>query len=170
MYFPAKSEEIIRKYYEEQAQNICRQSFKERVHYEIGFFLRRRAFPFFSIIGSSFYTVALKNFLSKYRASDMYLLTLDQLDTEDARIAFTKDLLGPLANRTELSPVPSLNSTTDIGLEGEKPDFHAAEWDFLREYFHEDLIDFRATANAAGVSMKYVNEETLDKYILQSGQ
>lgn len=170
-YFSAESEKTIRKYFEEQAENICSQSFKERVHYEIGFFLRRRTRPFFSILDNSFYIRALKNLLVKYRASDLHLLTLDQLDTEDARAEFTRDLLGEgVADGAILPPLPRLNSTTDIGLGIEKPDFHAAEWDFLREYFRQDLIDLRATANGAGVSMKYVNQEALDKYLVQPGR
>ena len=165
MYFPAKSEQAIRGYYEEQADNICSQSFMERGHYEIGFHLRRRSFPFFSVLGSGFFTHPLKNFLVQYPASEIHLLTLDQLDTEAARIEFAEDVLGHRGNHAGLPPVPTFNTTSGIAARDTKPDFRAAEWDFLREHFRHDLADFRNTAAAAGVSMKYVNPEQLDKYI-----
>ena len=165
MYFPTKSEQAIRGYYEEQASNICNQSFMERVHYEMGFFLRRRAFPFFSILGAGFFTHPLKNFLVRYQASEIHLLTLDRLDTEDARAEFARDILGRRGTYAELPPVPTLNFTGSSAPNDTKPDFHAAEWDFLRNHFHHDLVDFRSTAREAGVSMKYVNQEQLDKYI-----
>lgn len=161
-YFPTKSEKIIRTYFEEQAGNICRQSFLERAHYEIGFFLRRRSFPFFSILGSGFFTHPLKNLLTRYQAADLHLLTLDQLGTESARTEFIKDLLGPRAHGATLPPLPNLNATASQA----KPDFHTSEWNFLRAYFRSDLIDFRATANDAGVSMKYVHQARLDQYLM----
>jgi hypothetical protein len=108
--------------------------------------------------------------LTKYEISDLYLLTMDQLDSENVRTEFIKDLLGSRADGTTLPPIPSLNSTTDIGTAESKPDFHTAEWDFLREYFLQDLIDFKAAAHAAGVSMKYVNQNALDKYLVQPGR
>ncbi len=161
-YFPAKSERVMRAYYEEQAGNICRQSLLERTHYEIGFFLRRRSFPFFSILGSGFFTHPLKNLLVRYQAADLHLLTLDRLDTESARAEFVRDLLGPRVHHAALPPLPSLNATASQA----KPDFHAREWDFLRDYFRSDLIDFRAVANDAGVIMKYVHQARLDQYLM----
>lgn len=160
-FFPVKSEKVIRQYFEEQASNICSQSFQERVHYEIGFFLRRRSFPFFSIIGSGFFTHPLRNLLTRYQATDLHLLTLDRLDTESARAEFVKDVLGHRASDNPLPPLPSLNTSTS----DTKPNFHAREWDFLRDYFRGDLIDFKASASAAGVSLKYVNQAQLDKYL-----
>lgn len=166
LYFPAKSETLVRKYFEEQAGNICSQSFGERVQYEIGFFLRRRAFPFFSILGSGFFTHPLKNLLVRYKANDLHLLTLDKLDTEGARTDFARELLGTRVPNIQLPPLPSLNSTNDIESGTPKPDFHAREWDFLRDYFRNDLIDFRTTANHAGISLKYVNQGKLNKYLV----
>ena len=161
-YFPVKSEKVIRQYFEEQAGNICSQSFQERAHYEIGFFLRRRAFPFFSILGSGFFTHPLRNLLVRYQAADLHLLTLDQLGTETARAEFVKELLGSRAHGTPLPPLPSLNTSAGDA----KPDFHTSEWDFLRDYFRSDLIDFKASASAAGVSLKYVNQARLDQYLM----
>lgn len=170
VHFPRKSEKFFRKYFEKEANNIIAQSFKERIHYEIGFFLRRREWPFFTTLRHSFYIQSIKYFLAKYEASDIYLLTMDQLDSENVRTEFIKDLLGSRADGATLPPIPSLNSTTDIGTAESKPDFHTAEWDFLREYFLQDLIDFKAAAHAAGVSMKYVNQNALDKYLVQPGR
>lgn len=164
-YFPKESEKFVRKYFEKEADNVLRQSFKERVHYEIGFFLRRLELPFFTVIRHSFSTPALRNFLAKYPSSDIHLLTVDQLDSEGVRTEFIQDLLGSRADGVKLPPIPRMNSTTEIGFGEDKPDFHATEWDFLREYFRQDLSDFRAIADAKGVSMKYVNQYDLDKYL-----
>ncbi len=165
LHSPAKSEGVLRGYFLEQADNISRQSFRERIDYETGFFLSRRSFPFFSILGSGFFTYPLRNLLTRYKASDICLLTLDRLDTEEARSEFVRDLLGPGAPGDKLPPVPSLNATGEIANGEERPDFHSREWDFLRDYFRRDLADFRAIAGSAGVSLKYVNPDKLDKYL-----
>lgn len=165
LHSPAKSEGVLRGYFLEQADNISRQSFRERIDYETGFFLSRRSFPFFSILGSGFFTYPLRNLLTRYKASDICLLTLDRLDTEEARSEFVRDLLGPGTPGDKLPPVPSLNATGEIANGEARPDFHSREWDFLRDYFHRDLADFRAIAGSAGVSLKYVNPDKLDKYL-----
>lgn len=93
-YFPAKSANFIHRYFIEQASNILSQSFMERINYEIGFFLSRRSFPFFSIIENSCLTSPLKNLLRKYNSEDIYLVTIDALSTDDSRQEFILDLFG----------------------------------------------------------------------------
>ncbi|WP_234084910.1 hypothetical protein [Azonexus sp. R2A61] len=164
LHYPAKSEGVLRRYFMEQAENISVQSFRERIDYETGFFLSRRSFPFFSILGSGFFAYPLRNLLNKFKASDVYLLTLDRLSTEDVRNEFVRDLLGTKDRGSNLPPLPSLNATTELAAHQTKPDFHSSDWDTLRDYFKRDLSDFRSIAQSAGVSLKYVSEEKLDRY------
>lgn len=169
LHFSTKTEPALRGYFLEQADNICRQSFRERIDYEISFFLSRRSFPFFSVLGPSSFTYPLRNLLARYQARDICLLTLDQLATEEARCEFVRDLLGPDVQSHALPPVPSLNSTQGTPFNHAKPDFHDREWDFLRNYLRHDLTQFRGTIDSAGVSLRYVNLAALDKYLAGPG-
>ena len=170
LHFSTKTEPALRGYFLEQADNICRQSFRERIDYEISFFLSRRSFPFFSVLGPSSFTYPLRNLLARYQARDICLLTLDQLATEEARGKFVKDLLGPDAQSHALPPVPSLNTTQGTPLNHAKPNFHDREWDFLRNYLRHDLTQFRSTIDSAGVSLRYVNLAMLEKYLAGPGR
>lgn len=165
LHFPTKTETALRGYFIEQADNICRQSFRERIDYEISFFLSRRSFPLFSVLSNASFTYPLRNLLARYQARDICLLTLDQLATEDARGKFVKDLLGPDTRGNTLPPVPSLNTTQGTQFNHAKPNFHDREWDFLRNHLRHDLTQFREVAASAGVSMRYVTPDELDKYI-----
>ena len=165
LYSPSKSESVLRGYFLEQADNISRQSFRERIDYEIAFCLSRRSFPFFSVLGNASFTYPLRNLLARYQARDICLLTMDQLATQEARSDFVRDLLGPNTKNTALPPVPSLNSTEGISDAEPRPDFNDSKWDFLRNHFRHDLAQFREAAASAGVSMRYVNAARLDKYL-----
>lgn len=152
---PVKSTAAIRKYYELQARNILEQSFSERVHYEIGFFLSRRQLPFFSVLNSSFLTHPLKNLLAKYRAEDIHLVSINQLNCPAQRKAFVEKLVGNAPSN--LSAIPSLNRTcSNAESEFEKPELAA-----LKQYFRSDFESFTELVEQHGLSTRFANLDEL---------
>lgn len=167
IYFPAKSEKFIRRYFLEQADNISNQSFMDRVNYEIGFFLSRRNFPFFSILVNTSLTFPLKNLLQKYNPEDIHIVTMDTLNAASLRQEFVHDLLG--RNRAEgidLPPIPSLNTSSTNSAREAKPDFSSDQWNDIRSWFQQDLLSFYETAENNGIDLKYVNKTHLNKNII----
>lgn len=148
---PVKSEALIRKYYEVQAQNVLEQSFAERVRYEIGFFLSRRQLPLFSILSSSFLTHPLKNLLIKYRAEDIHLVSISKLNDPQLRKAFVEELVGSAPDG--LSDIPSLNTTRSNA----QAEFAKPELADLRHYFRSDFEFFTELLEQNEVSTRYVD-------------
>lgn len=161
--YPTKSEGFIRKYFMEQAENISKQSFVERIQYEVGFHLSRRTFPFFSILANSFFTFPLKNILTKYNPADIHLVTLDKLDLMNQRRAFVDGLLGTRTPPRPLPPIPNLNTSSTNSEREPKPDFQAPEFNLLRNWFRQDIESFEALIHSTSTSREFINFEILRK-------
>jgi len=168
IHFPARSEKFIRKYFIEQAENILNQSFIDRINYEIGFFLSRRNYPFFSILVNTCLTFPLKNLLQKYNPEDIHIVTMDTFNDTNQQQEFIDDLLGH--NRTagiKLSPIPNLNTSSTNSAKEAKPDFSSADWNNIRSWFQQDLISFYQTAESNGINLKYTNRDHLSNNIIE---
>ncbi|XLY86640.1 hypothetical protein ACK8QS_13810 [Ectopseudomonas mendocina] len=152
---PVKSAAVIRNYYELQARNVLEQSFAERVRYEIGFFLSRRQLPFFSVLSSSFLTHPLKNLLAKYRAEDIYLVSMSKLNDPARRKALVEELTGSAPDN--LSALQSLNATRSNA----KSEFDKPELADLKYYFSADFESFMELLGQHGLSTRYVDLDDL---------
>jgi hypothetical protein len=163
------SEEVdqIRSYWCEEADNICQQTLKERIEYEIGFFLSRYQFPFFSVLAGSSFFGPLKNLLQKYHPQKIFLVTLDQLDDEAVRRDFAQAVLGSEAQRDRLPPLSKgLNSTRGLSVNSEPPDFAHRDWDSIRAHFLQDWRSLEVLAEEKGVSMRYVTTDKMEKFLV----
>lgn len=148
----------------EQADLISSQSFMERVDYEMEYHRIGGAFPFFSVLGSGFYSQALGNLLDRYEASQITLVTLDQLTDQSTRLAFAETVLNRHIS-LPLTQLDRINATAALEIARQIPDFHADEWSALRGAFVQDLVSFETIAARRGLSMRFVTTERLHRFL-----
>lgn len=164
-YYPADQHSAVDNEILEQARLIAGQSFTERVNYETARFLNRGTFPFFSVLGSGFYSQALRNLLTEFEPQQIVLVTLDQLNDQSRRHDFAEAVLGRETIPRRLAPLGRLNATAQLRIAKEKPDFSRSEWDMLRECFRQDISGFEEIVVTRGLSTEFVSFDSLRHFL-----
>lgn len=139
-YFPRRSHHIVEHYVAQEIARLGTQSFLERVEYELGFYLSRRQFPFFSILVGCFFYFPLRALLEKFQPSDIAVVSVDKLKDTGLRQRFVE---GVFERPVVTSEVRSLFSGEKIELDEAKPDFDHPSFDLLRSIFRYDLEQVR---------------------------
>jgi len=163
LHYPRKSTDYIDKYFDFEWNQFSKQTFVERINYEIAFLLKRRMFPLISILNDSFYTFPIKNILSRFHAKDLFLVSVNKFNNNVLRDNFAQSLCD-----VKLTTTPLLNNFTliDIDIGEDKPDFKSSEWNFLRYFFKEDLVSLFALLNDGFFMKDYIDIDDLKNNII----
>jgi hypothetical protein len=162
--FPRQSNSTIDKYFEFQVQNFNNQSFEERIQFEISFFLRRRQFPFLSILNASFYYFPLKNLMREFIEEDITLININRINKyESPRRNFVKRIFQINQETTDIAERFSLSN---LSIDEDKPDFCDSKFDILRSYFQEDQVEFYNLISENKLYDEWVDRVELSNFIV----
>jgi len=162
LHYPLKSLPFIEKYFDFEFNNIKNQTFRQRIQYELSFYLRRGEFPFLSILLNSFYSFSLKNLLNKYSFKELTLLNMDKIKSnQELRSLFIEKVFG---EKISLPDIPELFSGAVFSIDEEKPNFFDADFDFLRSIFSDDISNLNIILEANNISDIFVDKSDLVKF------
>ena len=155
--------DVVRTYWNQEAERIQSQSFLERVDYEIAFFLRKGQFPFLSILVHSFLSTPMKNIICRFAHDKYKVVNVNNLECSQKRSAFINWLF---PNEQHSAPaIPVVYSQSATGEEEKKPNFSDDCFDTLRFYFHSDLMELKDRLEAAGVDQQFIDWQSMDRWI-----
>jgi hypothetical protein len=160
-HFPRRSHAIVQKYVEKELEHIRTHDFATRIEYELGFYLSRRQFPFFSILLGSFYHFPLRTVLEKYEPSDIAVISPNRLSDPALRRRFVE---GVLEKDLDTPEIPFVFSSAEIEIDEPKPDFNDKAFDLLRASFRYDLAEARRL-----ISTTRFGDSMLDNAALERG-
>jgi len=140
---------------------LRKQTFHERLHYEIGFFLSWHHFPARSLVYSSTYNFQMKNLVRHLDGKQIIPLSLSKLKGPTLT-DFTKNVL---FSKEDLPQITKVFSHADISIDEAKPDFMAKKYQFLRQYFRFDLDQLCTTMRSKNINEKYIDTTDLYKFI-----
>lgn len=145
----------------EELARLSTQGFLERVEYELGFYLSRRQFPFFSILVGCFFYYPLRTLLEKFQPSDIAVVSVDKLKSTDLRQRFVEGIFDKTVVTSE---VPLVFSGENIELDEAKPDFDHPSFDLLRSVFRYDLEQALALIDTTLFADSLVDTQGLGLY------
>ena len=131
---------------------IRKQTFIERINYEIAFFLSWHSFPARSLIYTATYNFQMKNLIRYVAPKNIVPLSLSTLHGK-ALQNFARRYLGA---SDAVGPIEKIFSHEHIKLEEEEPDFSASEFDILRRCLLFDIEQMRSTISDNKINDSYV--------------
>jgi hypothetical protein len=161
-HFPRRSHAIIEQYVDQELAHIQSHDFITRIEYELGFYLSRREFPFFSILLGSFYHHPLRNVLRKYQPSDISVISVNRLKDDGLRRQFVE---GVLEKELDTPAIPSIFSSAEIEIDEPKPDFSDKAFDMLRAAFRYDLAAMRALVGDTRFGDSMLDNAALERHL-----
>jgi hypothetical protein len=161
-HFPRRSHHFIERYGQQELEHIRTHDFASRIEYELGFYLSRRSFPLFSVLGASLYYFPLRNLLDKYQPSDVSVISVARLaDSGNRRrfvqAVFEKDL--------ETPEIAFVFSNADIEIDEPKPDFKDKAFDLLRASFRYDISQARELIARTRFGDELLDNAALDRHL-----
>lgn len=161
-YFPRRRHNIVLSYLHKEVQHLLGHTFRERLDYEISFFLSRHKAPCFSILHTGMYYLPLRNLLEKFLPEDISVLSVHKLQDDDLRRQFVQQVFH---EEKETPPVPFVFSSRNVDIGEEKPDFNDPAFDPLRSIFRYDLEQARALIAQTRFGTQLLDEDELNRYL-----
>lgn len=159
---PRRSHAFVEKYVDKELAHIRSHDFLTRIEYELGFYLSRREFPFFSILLGSFYHHPLRNVLRKYQPSDVSVISVNKLKDDGLRRRFVE---GVLEKELETPAIPAIFSSAEIEIDEPKPDFSDKAFDMLRAAFRYDLAAMRGLVGETRFGDSMLDNAALERHL-----
>ena len=156
--YPRASARAVERHFDAEAARLRAGTFEQRLQYELGFYLSRGEFPFFSVLAFSFYYRGLRLLLDKYQPEDIAVLTMDRMADPDTRADMVERLTG------SRQPGPDLGvsfSLEDLELDEPAPDFASPALANLRSAFAHDLGQTLALLAQRGIATDLLDLEGL---------
>lgn len=161
-YFARRSHAVVEKYFKKEVGHLMSHSFLERIQYELAFYLSRRTFPLFSVLGASLYYFPVRSLLEKYQPSDISVLSVNLLRDSDTRDRFVH---GVFDKEQETPDIPVFFSSAEVEFEQPKPDFNDKAFDWLRAFFGYDLAQARPLIETTRFGSSLLDNKALDRYL-----
>ena len=160
--FPRISARAVERHFDAEAERLRSGTFLQRLQYELGFYLARREFPFFSVLAFSFYYRGLRMLIEKYQQEDIVILSMDRMANANARGQMVERLTGRGEPGPELGVSFSLD---DLAFDEPTPDFSSPDLANFRNAFAFDLDQTLAMLARHHVATDLVNEAELRRHL-----
>lgn len=160
--YPRASARAVERHFDAEATRLRSGTFEQRLQYELGFYLSRGEFPFFSVLAFSFYYRGLRLLLDKYQPEDVAVLTMDRMVDPGARADMAERLTG---NRQAGPDLGVSFSLEDLELDEPAPVFSSPALANLRGAFAHDLDQSLALLAQRGVATDLVDPQGLRRHL-----